>query len=251
MAESAGPAPFGEQLYTTPGTYSWIVPAGVFSVSVVCVGGGGYGGKQDANSTVGDGGRGGSLSYRNNITVTPGQSVQVIVGATGSPTTGKTSNNGTNSSCLSTIGRGSARLAGDGDGGGSGGSGSSGISLIGVPGSGGGAGGYSGSGGNGATSGSSTAGQGGGGGGGSSGELPVGKAGGGVGLLGQGANGVGGNGAHGTGGSGGTAGGDAGGGLYGGGGAGGYAAGSPGGSGAVRIIWPGSTRQFPSTNTAN
>jgi hypothetical protein len=29
------------------------------------------------------------------------------------------------------------------------------------------------------------------------------------------------------------------------------ATGYPGGSGAVRIIWPGTTRQFPSTNTGN
>ncbi len=29
--------------YTTPGTYSWVAPAQVTSVSVVCVGGGGGG----------------------------------------------------------------------------------------------------------------------------------------------------------------------------------------------------------------
>jgi hypothetical protein len=43
------------------------------------------------------------------------------------------------------------------------------------------------------------------------------------------------------------------GGAYGG-GAGGeypYYACNPAGSGAVRIIWPGSTRSFPSTNTGN
>jgi hypothetical protein len=59
-------------------------------------------------------------------------------------------------------------------------------------------------------------------------------AGGGVGLLGEGANGAGGSNAY-TGG-------------YAGGGANGDGAGNDGG---VRIIWPGLTRQFPSTNTGN
>jgi hypothetical protein len=31
----------GQQEYTTPGTYTWTVPAEVTSISVVCVGGGG------------------------------------------------------------------------------------------------------------------------------------------------------------------------------------------------------------------
>jgi hypothetical protein len=45
------------------------------------------------------------------------------------------------------------------------------------------------------------------------------------------------------------------GGAYGGGGGGGYAGGSIAGgtgkNGAVRIIWPGTTRSFPSTCTGN
>jgi hypothetical protein len=32
-----------DAIYTTPGTYSWVAPTGVTSVSVVCVGGGGAG----------------------------------------------------------------------------------------------------------------------------------------------------------------------------------------------------------------
>lgn len=66
--------------YTTPGTYSWLCPAGVTSVGVVCVGGGGGGGFGDA---VGAGGAGGNLRYANNIPVVPGQAYQVIVGAGG------------------------------------------------------------------------------------------------------------------------------------------------------------------------
>jgi hypothetical protein len=30
-----------QQAFTTPGTYTWVAPAGITSVSVVCVGGGG------------------------------------------------------------------------------------------------------------------------------------------------------------------------------------------------------------------
>jgi hypothetical protein len=66
--------------------------------------------------------------------------------------------------------------------------------------------------------------------------------GGGVGILGQGANGS----ANGGGGSGGSNGGSIGG-AYGGGGG---TDGNNGGTGAVRIIW-GAGRSFPSTNTGN
>jgi hypothetical protein len=69
----------GQQEYTTPGTYSWTVPDGITSVSVVCVGGGGSGG------THGTGGGGGGLGWKNNITVIPGQSYTVVVGAGGPP----------------------------------------------------------------------------------------------------------------------------------------------------------------------
>jgi hypothetical protein len=69
-----------------------------------------------------------------------------------------------------------------------------------------------------------------------------------VGLLGQGSNGAGGAyGSVGSGGSGGEDGTFSGGGLYGGGGK----FNATVGSGAVRIIWPGDTRSFPSTCTGN
>jgi hypothetical protein len=70
--------PFGQNIYTTPGTYSWTCPVGVTSVSVVVIGGGsGYEGLAGAN------GGGGGLAYKNNITVIPGNSYQVVVGAGG------------------------------------------------------------------------------------------------------------------------------------------------------------------------
>jgi hypothetical protein len=65
-------------------------------------------------------------------------------------------------------------------------------------------------------------------------------------LLGQGASGT----SASQGGSGGTNGSASAGGTYGGGGPGSPAF-SQGGSGAVRIIWPGTTRLFPSTGTGN
>jgi hypothetical protein len=59
-------------MFTTPGTYAWVAPEGVTSVSVVCIGGGGA-----------SGGGGGGLGWRNNIEVVPGQSYTVVVGAGG------------------------------------------------------------------------------------------------------------------------------------------------------------------------
>ena len=53
----------GQQTYTSPGSYSWTCPAGVFSVSVVCVGTGGI---SQPGAGAGGGG-GGGLGYKNNI----------------------------------------------------------------------------------------------------------------------------------------------------------------------------------------
>jgi alpha-tubulin suppressor-like RCC1 family protein len=257
----------GQQQFTTPGTHTWVAPAGVNSVSVVAVGAGGGTGSA---STTGFGG--GALAYANNITVVPGQSYTVVVSAPG----------GTSSSFNTT-----SVAAGSGNGAtggtviyGAGGAGGAGNTSYG---GGGGAGGYSGAGGAGGYgySTSPTAGSGGGGAGGGSGFVNngAGGGGGGVGLLGQGANGAvsngnwggttyGSAGASGGGGSSGTNGGvgqtgttaiGGNGGLYGGGAGGGEYNQSPvstnnsgiGGNGAVRIIWPGNIRQFPSTYTTD
>jgi len=74
---------FGQEEFTTPGTYLWTCPADVTTVSVLCIGGGGGG---DAGSDllgVGGGGGGGALAYRNNIPVIPGQSYSITVGSGG------------------------------------------------------------------------------------------------------------------------------------------------------------------------
>jgi len=267
------------QSYTVAGTYTWVAPAGITSVSVVAVGGGGGGAAGGAYS----GGGGGALTYRNNVSVTPGTGYPVVVGTagTGGVNSFEAGVAGGNSTALSMVagGGGGGRqsslggIAGAPSGtytaGFSGGTGGGAGSCSGS--GGGGAAGYAGIGGAGGGAGQSGAGGGGGGGSRGGGALGVGCVtywgqggdGGGVGLFGQGANGAGGivpsagapgnDGAAGSGGSGKTPGG---------GGGGGrriftnncccsfneYSTGRPAGVGAVRIMWPGTTRSFPSTN---
>lgn len=243
-SNSVTPLVVGQQAYTTAGTYTWVAPAGVTSVSVVAVGAGGGGGNL-CGTRQGDGG---GLGYKNNYTVVPGNSYTVVAGAGGS-----SGGNGGDSYFVSTAvvkgGGGKHGCGGTytGDGGGNGGIGGAQAAQWGGA---GGAGGYAGAGGNGATGngGSPTAGSGGGGGGAKYYGL-----GGGVGLLGQGCNGIAGTAsvAYGGGGSGGGNGCGTGLGLYGGGGGSGGGYSSSGARGAVRIIWPGTTRSFPSTNTGN
>lgn len=235
----------GCQSYTSPGSYTFTVPAGVTRISVVTVNGGGA-----ANG----GGNGGGLSYENNRTVTPGQTITVFIGT---PATWAA----TNGPC-STISGFSATANNSG--------GTTGGKCGCYFGGGGGAAGYAGTGGSGGvgcccSTYNGTAGSGGGAGGGGGG-YATGKsgAGGGVGIFGQGSNGARGTsngfcGTGGGGGSGGSAGGSAKpttppagpgatGGAYGGGAsAKNCPAGATGGVGAVRIVWPGNTRSFPST----
>ena len=68
----------GQSLYTSAGSYSWVAPANVTSVSVVCVGAGGGAGMYG-----GGGGGGGALAFKNNISVTPGNTYTIVVGARG------------------------------------------------------------------------------------------------------------------------------------------------------------------------
>lgn len=222
--------PYGEAVYTTPGTYSWTVPEYVTSISAVLVGGGGSG---VFRGTLGaSAGGGGGLRYINNLPVTPGQVWTVVVGAGGLVTTvanaqpgvaGGTSRisrssdsaiaveatGGAGGYNYATLGErgisvpgGSGSTIGSGTlggtiGGGNGGIGGAGFTTLNHPG-GGGAGGYSGNGGDGGTFTSSsvytsaTAGTGGGGGGAEVYQSSggSGNGGGGVGIYGQGANGA-------------------------------------------------------------
>lgn len=290
---SFGPPP-GQQAYAAAGTYSWVAPAGVTSVSVVAIGGGGGGGGSPpyAITAGGAGGGGGALAYANNVATIPGNSYTVVVGAggygaygypcccygcqyiaringTGSSFNSTTvSAGGGKSGCsasAATCNCGGTVIYGTGYAGGKGGSNAC-SSIFGSGGGGGGTGGYAGVGGAGGagrgrndgfpsgTGGNGTGGSGGGGGGGNGAR---GGSGAGVGIRGQGSSGTGGAGSatlytaggHGTPGS-----------ISAGCAPCGYGQGNYGiraqsrtnGSvGAVRIIWPGNTRSFPSTNTGD
>ena len=212
--------PPGNQEFTSSGSFTFTVPSGIENVCVVCVGAGGKSGIGNS----GQAGGGGALAYKNNISVTPGSTGTVTVGAPGN----HSGNNG-NSGGLSKFNYngvdyaiangggggngdgnqsggnagGGGSIGGDVDGGGAGGAGGQDSQNFGGPG-GGGAGGYTGAGGNGANSqtngGNAVTGQagsgGGGGGGGKAGQSEVGGGGGGgVGIFGQGTSGNGGTGA--------------------------------------------------------
>jgi hypothetical protein len=94
-------APTGSVSFNCPGQYSWTVPAGVTSISVLAISGG-TGGSSGTGShygpsydeygrlnycgcafNTGQGGQGGQASWRNNVTVTPGQTLYVKVASVG------------------------------------------------------------------------------------------------------------------------------------------------------------------------
>lgn len=266
----------GQAAFTTPGTYSWVVPADVTSISAVGVGAGGGG----LTASTGGGGAGGDLRYRTMMAVTPGETLTIVVGDAGvtgaTPTAGGFTQIRRGSTVLlEAAGGGVGRAAGSGAkngtstalggtvGGGNGGTAPA--SPAGGATGGGGAGGYAGNGGNSVgttiSAGNAAAiGSGGGGAGGTGGSgSDVSGAGGGVGIFGIGADGVGGaanattavgdNGGAGSGGLGPA---------YGGGGGSSDNAGvvpTGAGTGAARLIWGktagGAVRSFPATGTVD
>jgi hypothetical protein len=142
----------GDAEFITPGTYTWVAPAGITTVSVVAVGGGGAGFNTWANAA----GAGGGLGWKNGISVTSGTSYTVQVGAGGVKNGGAGGNSffistgtvagyggGNASSGQNTLGPNANGFGGGyfGDGGGAGGNATN-------QQGGGGAGGYSGNGGN-------------------------------------------------------------------------------------------------------
>jgi|SaaInl85LU_5_DNA_1037374.scaffolds.fasta_scaffold02684_3 hypothetical protein len=259
----------GDQVFAGSGSGTWNVPAGVYKISVVCVG---QGGTQSGNYIAGHGG--GGLCWKN-IDVTPNQTFYYDAPASvsGSTTATTFSGNGVNmvanagTVATSVSSPGAGGTYSGGDGGGNGGNGGTGFASNPYGGGGGGgAGGYAGNGGvggNGTGYSSSPGangdgGAGGGGGGGFDNRSGQGYVysggGGGVGLYGQGNNGSGGfgSGNYSSAGAGGhgsdlppyT--------NYGGGNAGGYFQNSPSNmerTGAIRIVWRiNSTNAFPSSD---
>jgi len=269
---------------------AWVVPAGVTSISAVCIAGGGAASYcAGTSSWSGAGGGGGAMAY-GTFDVTPGETLWVYIGSGGrASSSSSSSGRGGHSG----IGRGATRNttgnmnnnvmllkafggqpglygsagAGNGggssgterDGGGNGGYGGQARSNNGG-GGGGGAGGYSGTGGNGGIGNSGVGGNGAGSAAGAGGGMSSGgtaqNSGGGTdvyGLTNQGSGGAKNNG--GGGGSGGQAGSSRGG-RHGGGGGGREddtsGAGGHGAGGVVRIIWGGTQpRSFPSTRVTN
>jgi hypothetical protein len=241
---------------------SWTVPPFINRISVVAVSPGGN--SPDGYVCCGpfNGSTGGTLAWKNCITVYGGQVLTATICGNANYYGGKAQLTGASTYILASTGYPPTDyLGGSGTfGGGRGGSGGV-VALGGGGGGGGGAGGYQGVGGDGGVANNSTAGGpglagtggGGGGGSGAGGDVySAGGNGGGVGIYGIGGNGSGGtsivvgSGIPGTPGSGGT------GYLYGGGAGGnGYQPGTrPGGPGVIRIVW-GPGRSFPSTNVAS
>ena len=72
----------GVESFTSVGSTTWTVPAGITTVEVLLVGGGGGGGTSAYNA--GGGGAGGSCVYNASYAVTAGNTINVVVGGGGS-----------------------------------------------------------------------------------------------------------------------------------------------------------------------
>ena len=89
LGSSAGAAPSSPPPFTTPGTFSLLVPVGVDSITVVACaarGGNGEGGSDRVTVNGGDGALGGQS--RATVPVTSGETLSVVVGARGGDGTG-------------------------------------------------------------------------------------------------------------------------------------------------------------------
>lgn len=74
----------GQQAWTTPGTYSFVVPDYCYELAGVGIGSGGSGATgSSGDSYTSGGGGGGALSYHNFIAVTPGETLTIVIGAPG------------------------------------------------------------------------------------------------------------------------------------------------------------------------
>lgn len=75
-----------EFILTSPNVPTdWVVPDGVFFISAAVIGGGAGGGRTAFTTNRGGGGGGGGLTWRNNIPVTPGETLVLTVGSGGRP----------------------------------------------------------------------------------------------------------------------------------------------------------------------
>ncbi len=97
-AAAQTPTLIGASPYTVPATGSYTIPAGVTSITVQCWGGGGGGGGSDnSNGHIFGGGGGGGAYASSTLSVTPGTTYAITVGAAGTGGIGSSSTgNGTN-----------------------------------------------------------------------------------------------------------------------------------------------------------
>jgi hypothetical protein len=114
---SAGGTAFNGQIFSTAGSGSYVVPTGVTTITVKSWGGGGGGGAGSGSSGVGGSGGGGGFAQAD-ITVTPGETLDVLVG-TGGVSAGNNRNGG-NGGGYSAVKRSSTFLVQAGGGGGGG-----------------------------------------------------------------------------------------------------------------------------------
>lgn len=86
-------APHGSISWTTAGTYTWTVPAGVWNINLAAIGGGGGGGgsTEVGDGAGGGGGGSGGVGIQTGLGVWPGEDLTIVVGAggTGSPFVGR------------------------------------------------------------------------------------------------------------------------------------------------------------------
>lgn len=111
----------GQQVFTYSGTFT--VPTGVRSIDVFIVGGGGggsYGGTSASSSTGGSGGGGGYTNTIRAISVTPGQTFNVVVGSGGAGGTSPASGGNTSFGTYNVAGGANGGTRAGGSGGGSG-----------------------------------------------------------------------------------------------------------------------------------
>lgn len=90
------------ETFTTAGTSTWTAPTGVTSVTVEAWGGGGAGGGATSYPAQGGGGAGGQYAKKV-VTVTPGKSYKIVVGAGATGDSGNGSSGGDSTFATSTV----------------------------------------------------------------------------------------------------------------------------------------------------
>lgn len=76
--------PSGQEDFTSPGVFTFVVPAGISVLKIVAIGAGGGAGipqRFGTSNAIYQSGSGGSVAWSNNVPVSPGQELMVVVGA--------------------------------------------------------------------------------------------------------------------------------------------------------------------------